>query len=435
MEYIQDIILDVNSNAAYTTIGAKQADNNSRIVKVHVVKDNDDYNLQAEGVTSAYFRFRKPDGKAVINPADIDFEKNIITVVFTSQTLAAAGRGYGDITLMSGSMVLSTISFIVVIMASPQVAQEAVSSNEFGYLNAVVEDATHTIYEAQAWATGYRGSEEVYGEDLWSTEIFSSRIRSVVIDQDKFKTLVGSKPGTKRQFNFTYKTGGIWQLTLTIIEGNTSTTFLPEDIASIYGYIDEIVYVSGYEEPVVNDSIVVTFAEHDNAYQNNAKYYAELANERKEAIEALTASAEKVYAEDFYNYKSYTAGTYVWYSKYMGDDPDTGVAIYKTFLYRFLVDHDPGAWDESEVIEEFLVEKNTEATPAHLHFKVPQGPIGEVNFVTFDVDMSTGILMMESPEYINPQMYFTIQSPNIDATSPPSVLAPGDGNLIVNIVT
>jgi len=49
---------------------------------------------------------------------------------------------------MHGSTILSTVSFIVVIMASPQVAQEAVSSNEFGYLQAVVNDATHTIYEA-----------------------------------------------------------------------------------------------------------------------------------------------------------------------------------------------------------------------------------------------------------------------------------------------
>ena len=37
MEFISDIILEVNSNTAYTVVGAKQGDNDTRIVRAHLV--------------------------------------------------------------------------------------------------------------------------------------------------------------------------------------------------------------------------------------------------------------------------------------------------------------------------------------------------------------------------------------------------------------
>ena len=50
-------------------------------------------------------------------------------------------------------------------MASPQISNEVESSNEFTYLNAVVSDATNTIYEAEAWAAGTRGGVPVISEE------------------------------------------------------------------------------------------------------------------------------------------------------------------------------------------------------------------------------------------------------------------------------
>ena len=416
MEYTQDLILDLNSNAAYTTIGAKQSDNNSRIVKIHIVEDGEDYNLEENGVDAAYFRFRKPDGKAIINPAQIN-DDNTITIVFTSQTLSAPGRGYGDVTLMHGSTILSTVSFIVVIMASPQVAQEAVSSNEFGYLQAVVNDATHTIYEAQAWATGQRGRTDVYGEDSFDLVINSSRIVGVPdtpghVTQatiDQFFNQVGRSPGLQRIFKFEYQNNDTWLLYFTQIEGITETAYDPELVTNIEGangYFPDLVYIAGYDEPAPYDTIVVTVAEADNAYHNNAKYYANLAEEHKDAIENLTVSAEAVYADEFVDYKSYAIDDYVWY-----DD-----GIHGKLLYRFIENHESGAWDESEVIEEAIIEKNVLSSPAHFHFKVPQGPVGNVNFVTFDIDTATGELMMNTPDYLNPRVDFFIgcyRYPNI----------------------
>ena len=69
MEYAQDIILDVNTNTAYTTIGAKQSDHGTRIVHAYITDDGETFDLSE--VTSVYYRLHKPDGKAVINPAVI----------------------------------------------------------------------------------------------------------------------------------------------------------------------------------------------------------------------------------------------------------------------------------------------------------------------------------------------------------------------------
>ena len=485
MEYTQDIILDLNSNAAYTTVGAKQSDNNSRIINVHIVENGRDYNLEQNGVDAAYFRFRKPDGKAIINPATIDTDKNTIKVVFTSQTLAASGRGYADITLMTGSTVLSTVSFIVIIMASPQVAQEAVSSNEFGYLQAVVDDATHTIYEAQAWATGQRGNTNVYSEDSFELIINSSRIvgvpdpsetiiarffddtvnytagqyvwydddesdqtlyqfsvdhlagpwigTDVVINQTvtQFFKQVGNSPGLKRIFRFQYQQSGNWLLYRTQFEGITETKYDGEIVTNIdgtYGYFPELVYVSGYSEPAAAptpDEIIVTICEADRAYQNNAKYYAELAYQRKEDIENLTVSAEAVYADEFEEIKDYNIDDYVWYNNNDGRGK---------LLYRFVANHEAGEWNINEVIEEVLIEKDLLSSPAHFHFKMPQGPIGDVNFVTFDIDPTTGILNMNIPDRTVPQVDFFIGCYKYGPNEPGYSSYIDDGNLYCEIL-
>ena len=99
MEYLQEITLDINTNTAYSTVGAKQGDNRSRIIKVHLTNEGEDVEIAAG--SQAYFRFKKPDGKVVVNTADI-LDDNTIRVVLTAQILAVAGRGYGDIVLQDG---------------------------------------------------------------------------------------------------------------------------------------------------------------------------------------------------------------------------------------------------------------------------------------------------------------------------------------------
>lgn len=357
MEFLQEITLELNSNTAYTTVGAKQGDSNSRTIIVHITQNGQDYNLQEQGVTSAYFRFRKPDGKAIINTAPINFEENIISLTFSAQTLAAAGRGYADITLMSGSSILSTVSFIVIIMSSPQVAGQAVSSNEFGYLNSVVEDATHIIYEAQAWATGTRGTEPVYGEDSFTITKESEVISEVSVDQSAFITKVGSRPGLKRIFSFDYSNDNRWILTLTTIEGNTEVVSEPEVISQISDYNITIGFSGGINTPNPGDNITINFSESDNTFENNAKYYAEQAAGAKQAIEDLTVDAETVPTEQ-------------------------------------------GASVEKTIIDDVV----------NLNFKIPKGDTGDVYFMTFHVDIETGELIMTKPDHISPQVDFVLNN-------------------------
>ncbi len=50
-------------------------------------------------------------------------------------------------------------------MAAPDVASQAISSNEFGYLQQVTNDANSIINEAEAWAVGRRGGIDVSSTD------------------------------------------------------------------------------------------------------------------------------------------------------------------------------------------------------------------------------------------------------------------------------
>lgn len=95
MEYLQEITLELNSNTAYTTVGAKQGDHVSRVIKVHITQNGEDWEIPV-GVSASY-RVRKPDGYAIWNEAVIDNNENVVLITLTEQTLAAAGRAYADI--------------------------------------------------------------------------------------------------------------------------------------------------------------------------------------------------------------------------------------------------------------------------------------------------------------------------------------------------
>ena len=288
MQYTQEITLDLNANTAYTTIGAKQGDSGSRVVKVHLTQNGEDYIIE-DGV-SAYFRFRKPDGKAVVNAATI--EDNAIYIVLTAQTLAAAGRGYADITLQSGITILSSVSFIVIIMASPQVANQATSGNEFGYLNAVVADANNIIYEAEAWARGTRGGVEVTDSNRFEPSFVSSVIRNIDVDSSIFMQQVGSNPGLSRIYTFTFTDNHNWQLKLRTVNGTTTSESDPELISSLLSYGIVVELFGGASEPNFGDQIQVLIEEPDNTFEQNAKYFAEQAGRENEKIKNLTVSAE-----------------------------------------------------------------------------------------------------------------------------------------------
>ena len=160
MEYVQELTLDLNSNNAYPIISAKQGDT-ARYIRVKLTKDNIPYDI--DSTHSFYFRMRKPDGYGVISPAQVVTREatrsgpaeSAISVQLSSQALAVAGRGYADLVEYDNeNNVVSTEAVIVNIMAAPDVAGRAVSSDDFQQLNALVSNADTVIGEAEAWAQG-----------------------------------------------------------------------------------------------------------------------------------------------------------------------------------------------------------------------------------------------------------------------------------------
>lgn len=428
MEYTQEITLELNSNVAYTTVGAKQGDHNTRIIKVHITQNGIDYNLVEQGVSAAYFRFRKPDGKAIINSCEINSD-NTISLALTSQTLAVSGRGYADITLMSGSSILSTVSFIIVIMSSPQVAGEATSSSEFGYLNAVVEDATHIIYEAEAWAAGTRGGTAVFSNNELSSVIDATVIDHIVLQNNGeiFKSKVGSNPGLKRIFTFTYDSGS-WGLNTQAIEGTTITNYNPEVVGSLNDYGITIFLISGVDSPDNGDSIIITLQEADLQYENNAKYYTQQAELSKQSIENLDASVEMLdeNASPIVDKTLIEDVTVLSASENLGEitiNKDTFIsAVQDPGNYTFT--YSGANWIyQSNIISLANYGISYSGTAAsgnsivinynghvHLNFQLPRGETGNVNFMTFEVNTDDGELYMYRPSDLTQVDFSIIES-------------------------
>lgn len=361
MEFIQEISLELNSNTAYTTIGAKQGDADTRVVKVHLTQNGEDYPIP-EGV-SAYFRFRKPDGKAIVNRVSIN--DNTISLTFSKQTLAVAGRGYGDITLQSGTEILSSVSFILIIMASPSVADEITSSSEFGLLTEVVADAQNTIYEAEAWASGTRGGNPIIETTFFTPSFVSPEgvIISVSVVEAVFFEKVKHEAGVQRNFTFTYESAegaaGAWRLVSETYNGSTYSRSDPVLIGDISSYGISYETLNGVY-PNNNDEIIVSLSEKDNAYENNAKYYALQAAASKSSIDNLTIIAHSI----------------------PNETPAT-------------------------------VSKTTVDDHLQFDFGIPKGDTGNVNFMTFEIDVSAnsptyGEVLMYRPTEVPDQINFTI---------------------------
>lgn len=243
VSYTQEITLDINTNTAYQVVSAKQGDSGSRWVLIHLTKNNIPYS--ATPGNNAQFRCRKPDGHAVINPAVINND-GTITVELTSQTLAVAGRGYADVVESDGEgNVLSSVSFILLIMAAPDVAGNATSSDEFQKLNELVSRSDELISEAEAWARGTKNNMDI-GDATYVED-----------------TNVTMQNFARKKAHLFIKVG--------------DNTYQPVDPSAAFDPTETYYGLGAGDD-------------------NNAKYYAEQAQEAKSGIEDLTVSSQTLAA-------------------------------------------------------------------------------------------------------------------------------------------
>lgn len=253
MIYNQNITLDLNTNSSYVVVCAKQGDHASRTLTATLLENGELFNIP-EG-TAASYRIRKSNGEGAWNNADIYPQEHKVIITFTSTDLSVSGRSFADIVLTFGGARIATTSFIIDVQAAPNIINDALRSDAFGYLYSVVDQANYTIESAQAWAEGKRSTEDVLG-DYYS--IYAPSTLTVTLNFDTFKqNAIPSTIGKLTDYVFSYTANG-WEY-----QYNTTIIDLTQ-----WGFT-----ISG--TPSISDIIRVTASFADPAWHNNAKWYAD----------------------------------------------------------------------------------------------------------------------------------------------------------------
>ena len=161
MDITQKITLDLDRRSVYTTVCAKQGDDQSRKLQVTLVSGGAVY--KAPPGAQAKFRAQKPDGTMVLNPAVVNSD-GTVTVELTRQTIAVPGEVTADVYLTdSTGSVLSSASFVIHVEPAPAGVQTD-SENEFLHLVALVEQAESASVtagqQAQAAAASAQRAQE-----------------------------------------------------------------------------------------------------------------------------------------------------------------------------------------------------------------------------------------------------------------------------------
>ena len=291
MIFPQEITLDLNSNTAYTTVGVKQGDAYTRDIIAHITANGIDWNIPS-GVVASY-RIRKPDGMAVWNNATIDNSNNTVIITLTEESLAVAGRAYADIVFYTNSgraQILSTVSFIIIIMSSPNISKEIASTNEFSYIQQIVDDANVVLTESEAWATGTKKGIPVVAPEFSSEKTAGSGF-TYELNENTFRNYIRETAGTQVEIDAGETT--VWLLKY---EGTGKGWYLQTGDMEPISIDPSNIGLSVTGTPITGSTIAVTVTENDIQWRNNSKYWADRARISKESIENLTVKVTKTLA-------------------------------------------------------------------------------------------------------------------------------------------
>ena len=183
MNYNKQIILDVNATGSESVVNVKQGDAYSRFINIQLLADGKEY-VPDEGATFL-LRCQKPDGKAVVLDSQfideeleryliIKNEDNTVTVELVPQITAVVGRCKCDLTMILNESVLSTMTFIINVLRSPDIAHQIVSSDDFRTLNNAIAAAgeIHDGYSPTVTVTTITGGHRVSITDVNGTTSF-----------------------------------------------------------------------------------------------------------------------------------------------------------------------------------------------------------------------------------------------------------------------
>ena len=309
-------------------------------------------------------------------------------------------------------------------MASPNIADNVISSDEFAKVLDIADNANITIHESEAWAIGKRDGIPVIGND------FSYRVEGGTftcnIDEDIFCSAqnIGQSPGYTRTFIFNCQdieegTGNL-KWTLEYPDGHREYNVSLED----YG-----ITITG--SPLQSNSIYVTVTNADKQYHNNSLYWSNAAKTAQVSIDNLTISAETILPEE----EAYVEKDKIDDVTLISKPNDIQVSINKatfahrvgqvaqdyTFIYngtKWTLDqleiNDLGYYGIGIIATRPLATNDTIVINYNSHqdftFYIPKGDTGDVNFMTFDIHLDDGELWMTRPNSVNPDISFGIDN-------------------------
>ena len=185
MDYKRQVQLDVNPAGKPPVVRIKQGDGYSRFLQAQLMKDGANW-TPGSGI-EYLFRCQKPDGHAVLEDSIaqdatlhrylvINQGSGVIQIELIDQVSTAPGVCRCDLCLIRDEKVISTIPFILEVVASPDVATLAVSSDDFRTLSnliAAIEDREEGITETVATLTlpssSWTGSSSPYTQTVTVT--------------------------------------------------------------------------------------------------------------------------------------------------------------------------------------------------------------------------------------------------------------------------
>ena len=142
----QNIILSLDPSKPTVVVGAKQGDNQTRILKIQIDSAQD---VSEPSIITDYtnkevsYRIRRPDSIGIWNVAAASGSQVIVTL--NSTDLGVAGRCYADVAISSGDQLISTNGFVIEVEPSPNIIDSVKTSNQFGYLISLLTEAKWLI--------------------------------------------------------------------------------------------------------------------------------------------------------------------------------------------------------------------------------------------------------------------------------------------------
>lgn len=147
--YTDQILVELSGRRRPEIVYAKQGDVAARQVEVSFLDHGQPYTIP-QG-TTARIRVTKPDRTYIFN--DCTISGNVVTAPLTAQTLAAAGEAAVDIALtLDGDTLLSCSCFRLLISPRAGSDNAVESSNEFGAVDKLLQEAQESIPAATAAA-------------------------------------------------------------------------------------------------------------------------------------------------------------------------------------------------------------------------------------------------------------------------------------------